>query len=447
MLKNNVTIFLIVMGLSAFNATTIFTVFLPFCENALHIPIAKGNQVFSVWLAVYFMTHIAAGYAGQKYFGYYRSIASGLTLAFIGVCIISFQSMFDFYLGLALFSMGASLYSTNIFAAFGLQFQVNDKQRSRAFLLLYVIMNLGAFFGDFASGFLINWLNYGGMFIVVSSPLLIAMFIFIFGTRPLKKEDSVLYKNLIFLLFVIVITLASLFLIMDMKSISILSLVVFLSCIAYLIIRNKTSAEMIKKNAQVFLLYSLIILGYWGMYMLYPSVVELYFEHHNKVKLWGALIQPSTISSFSPFFLIVTGFLLMMILRKYRDNVRTIRLKIGIALVALAIGFMVLYFGNTFYDKPYLFLAIVGGSYFFYALSEILIGPINFSMVGILIKPELVGIMLGFTYSARSVSGILTGQLASLAGGNYNHMVFMEYAAIAMFLALLLFVATYRVKE
>lgn len=91
---------MIVVALTSLGASTVFTVFLPYCENALKLSISQGNQLFSVWLAVFFIVPVFAGYIGQKFIGAYYSITIGLLLAACGEALMSFNIVSIFYAAL-----------------------------------------------------------------------------------------------------------------------------------------------------------------------------------------------------------------------------------------------------------------------------------------------------------------------------------------------------------
>ena len=61
--------------------------------------------------------------------------------------------------------------------------------------------------------------------------------------------------------------------------------------------------------------------------MLFPSVVEVYIEHNIGVNLFGERLQPSTVASLSPFFLIVFGSLFALI-KTWQDNPIVIKNKL-----------------------------------------------------------------------------------------------------------------------
>lgn len=427
------------IGISSIGASAIFTIFLPFCQHELHLSSEVGYKLFSTWLTLFFMLPVVSGYIGQKYLGYRTSIILGLGLAFIGLATTSIGNVDAFKVSLVLFSIGASLYSTNIYSLFSSEINTDSKKRSKSFVIFYVAMNAGAFLGDFLSGFLIRIWGYPAASVILSTSLLASMLIFMLVTarNMQNKASSVNNKRCFISGYFLIVPIASLLFIYHAGSLTIIPILVLLYCIGYLIIKNKTKPIQYKQNARYLLFYAIFTIGYWGLYMLFPSVVEVFTGVGVTTRLFGHTIQPSTIASLSPLFLIFFGLLLSSI-RKNTDTKFAIQLKIALALLFISASFYAIHLANNHIGSSTLVLLLVTAGYALYALSEIFIGPTALAMIGLLVHEELLGIMMGFAYLIRSIAGLTTDMLSKSVSINHDG-TFSSYGNIAVFLAIILF--------
>lgn len=435
-----------VAGATAFGASTMITVFLPYTEHTLKLPIVLGNHIFSIWLSIFFAIRIFGGYLGQKYFGYYWAISIGLFIAFLGEIIFFIGTLPIFYIGLVLVSLGGGLYGANIGALFTEHFAENNPPRSRAFVIYYVVMNLGAFCGDFSSQFFIKVFGYRWIFVFGAIPLFIGFLLFLLLARHqlvIRKQPILNY--IVMLTYVLLGLPLGLWLLHHIGSFDSMLVLLFIGSLVYFMFKTYRVSQLQYRNTMLYALFIFFLLTYWGIYMLFPSVVEIYIEHHIAVDLFGKRLQPSTVASLSPFFLVVFGSFFALV-KNWQDEPVVIKNKMVIGFIILALGFLTLLISQYFTTSPYLFLFIIIISYAFYALSEILIGPMGYAMVGILIPVDMVAIMMGFFYLTRSVAGIFTDQLTPIATSFGTKIGFMSYTLLAMIAALALWLLFFLLK-
>jgi len=93
----------------------------------------------------------------------------------------------------------------------------------------------------------------------------------------------------------------------------------------------------------------------------------------------------------------------------------------------------------------------VFGTYFLLTIGELLLSPVGLSAVTLLAPPHLTGIMMGIWFVALGFGGIFAGWIARLSSipenmqntadmiPIYQH-AFFDYAYIAFFMAIILFI-------
>lgn len=435
-----------VIGLSSLGASTVFTMFLPYCQHVMHLTVNNGYKLFAVWLSLFFLLPVVSGYFGQKYIGYRKAVLIGLVLSFLGELSLALGHLQSFRLALVMFSIGASLYTTNLYSLFSKLFSTQSAERTRAFVIFYVAMNAGAFLGDFLSGFLIKTFSYSSAFIILSVSILISAIIFATLAKQLSEPNiTTKTSRKAQWLYYTAVPIISVILIYHTDSLDTLSALVLVFCVIYLVIKNRGNPRSYKVKARYFLFFSAFMILYWGLYMLYPSVVEVFTGKDVITKVFGETLQPSTIASLSPLFLIIFGVMLSLIKRNV-DTIKAIHVKIALSLLIMGIGFYVLCFGHKIMGDSSV-LGYVTLGYLCHALSEIFIGPVVFSMVGLLIPESMIGIMMGFSYLTRSASGALTGILSRSFNGQNVHVVFSSYATISLIAAVILFTTLYAFEK
>jgi len=390
--------------------------------NELKYTDEKGNLVYGSYQALVYTMPLFGGLIADKIFGFRRSVLLGGILMAIGHLVLALPSEQSFFIGLAFLISGNGFFKPNISSMVGRLYRPGDARRDAGFSIFYLGINVGAFLGGLACGYVgqqINW-HYGfglaGIFMVVG------LLVFILGQKSLGqvglppaatelKNAQVKQIGIVVLGFLQVplfVLLLSNYKIMGYLLIPFC----VIATIAMLFIAFSQEKEARQKmlTAIILIFFSAF---FWAFYEQGGGSLNLYASRN--VDMLG-MSSAAVNNAINPFFIFTLTFPMAWLWMKLsqRNIEPSTPAKFGIAFVLLGIGFYVFVIGGFWSDEGMVNLAYFGGGYLLITLGELFLSPIGLSMVTKLSPERFTGMMMGFWFLASAMGQYLAGVIGTL---------------------------------
>jgi POT family proton-dependent oligopeptide transporter len=397
-----------------------------YCTHSLHLDDQHAYALTGAYVALMYATHIIGGHIGERYFGYKRSVVSGVTIAAFGLFLLYIKSYILLIFGLAIFIVGSGLFIPCSFVLLGRIYPTGSFFRETGFMISYIGMNVGSFFACALAGPLQKYFDFNMVFLIGGICQLLLLFYFLTYRYVFNESapDSISARSYIktksntiigWLWNVVTVVLVTILLLYP-SFCNILLIFVGVLSAAFIIACASKERGIVKRNLYAFLILVSISLCFWSLYMLSGSALMLFSDRNIDRNILGYVIPTASLSALNPFFIMAIGPLLGIfwpfIHRVFGIEISIPR-KFSFGLIFMGIGFLVLVFGIRHANSLGLIsLSWLIYSYFFQTIGELLVGPVGFSMVGSLVPERMEGVMMGIWELASGLAGILSAYLA-----------------------------------
>lgn len=122
-------------------------------ENAFDLNISGSSPYVEYWTWMLLFSSILFGFMTDAFIGQKRSIYAGGFFSFAGFLLMLIHSEFALLAGILLILIGTSLIKPSTTVLIGRQFRKEDKNRALALMVLFLGINIGAFFGILVIGY------------------------------------------------------------------------------------------------------------------------------------------------------------------------------------------------------------------------------------------------------------------------------------------------------
>ncbi len=231
---------------------------------------AEAAQIAGGFTGLLYITSILAGYIADRFIGYYRSVLFGGAILIVGYTILAIApSLLVLCIGLGIISVGTGLLKSNIGSYLGISYAAGDPKRDKGFTIFYAGINIGSMLGNFTSGYFYEHYGSTVSFLIAAAGMVVGVGIFYYGFKKagLKPVKTNVSKTdwTIASIFIAVATILATFVIYN-PQISIVFFVIVTLASIYLVLKSaKGDPEQLKKSI-AYLLFLAIAVIFWGIY-------------------------------------------------------------------------------------------------------------------------------------------------------------------------------------
>jgi POT family proton-dependent oligopeptide transporter len=152
---------------------------------------ALASNIYGLYTGLSYLTPLIGGLLADRVFGQRATVVTGAVLMSIGQFMLMFDSVF--FLGLLALILGYGAFKPNTLTQVGALYARGDARRDRAFLIVLVGANVGAFFAPLVSGTLAVQLGWRYSFASAGIGMLIALVVYLAAlpTLPIDELDKV----------------------------------------------------------------------------------------------------------------------------------------------------------------------------------------------------------------------------------------------------------------
>jgi proton-dependent oligopeptide transporter, POT family len=146
-----------------------------------------ASNIYGLYTGLVYLTPLIGGLLADRVFGQRATVVMGAVLMSIGQLMLMFES--PFFLGLLALILGYGAFKPNTSTQVGALYARGDARRDRAFLIVLVGLNVGAFFAPLVSGTLAVHLGWRYSFALAGIGMLIALAVYLAALPTLPIDE------------------------------------------------------------------------------------------------------------------------------------------------------------------------------------------------------------------------------------------------------------------
>ena len=396
----------------------------------------KANLIYGAYTALAYITPVLGGYLADRYLGQRKAVQFGAVLLTIGHGLMAVEgtggqadpTIAIFWLALAFIIVGTGFLKANISVIVGQLYPRTDVRRDGAYTIFYIGINLGAFIGTLAAGYLGETYGWKYGFGAAGIGMFLGLVVFVWG-RPLllgrgespnpdlllRKYAGIRLEHVIYLFGLSsVVVIWGLVQYQDMiQTLLIISAVILLSYIVVVAVRKLDRED----RDRIFAILFLILLQpvFWGLFEQAGGSLNLYTDRYVD----RGAVPASIFQAVNPFFILTLGplFAFLWPLLARRRVEPSAPAKFGIALLLAGFSFLVLVFGAKSVGienaTPVLFIFLI---YFFQTAGELCLSPVGLSAMNRLAPAHMASLIMGAWFFATAGGNFVAGKIGEATG-------------------------------
>ena len=375
---------------------------------------------------VYAFTFIGGLFA-DKILGFRKSLFWGGLLMIIGSCILAFDPLQFFFLGISFTIIGTGFFKPNISTMVGALYHKNDSRRDAGFSLFYAGINVGALLGGYACIAIAKSYSWNLAFGLAAIVMTISLVTFIFtqrtmgpiGLSPLKPAEGKGKKWYEYAVYIGSLLIIPVIMIMVAKSeyTDWFMYIIGPCTLIYLFYEmSKCTFEERKKlvAALVFILFSIL---FWAFYEQSGGSLSLFAANNLDNHVLGIKLDPNGVNNSSnALFVIIFAPLLGLLwvwMSKRKIEPNTL-IKFGLGFLFLSAAFYIFYATRFFANlQGITSLNVFTFAYFIITFGELCLSPIGLSIMTKLSPQKLQGVMMGMWFLASAYGQYAAGILGA----------------------------------
>ncbi len=396
-------------------------------SGGLGFDVAHGANVYKWYTSSVWLTPILGGFIADRFLGQYRSVFLGGAIIAIGHFTLAFKSLPSFYTGLALIVLGTGLLKPNISAMVGSLYDQGDARRDAGFSIFYMGINVGAFLGITAAGWLAQKIDWHIGFAAAGVGMTMGLIQYVVGKRRLQPALDRLAAQR-----GQVSPLA-----MGLAEVTIGTRARQLWDSA----RSFTGEER-KRIAAVFVLFVFAAL-FWGAYEQAGSTLNLFADRYTNLNVFGYVIPSSWLQSVQPIMVITLAPVMAWLWVRLGPREPSSPTKFAIGLLCAGFAFLLLVpagliaqGGAGIRVSPLWLVA----AYTIEEIGELCLSPVGLSAVTKLAPTRIVSLMMGVFFLSNWLGNLLAGWTAGFFGSMPLAQLFGVTAAVSLGAAVVMFV-------
>ena len=393
-----------------------------------------ATAVYGLYTAAIYLCSLPGGWIADRLMGAQRAIWFGGIVIMCGHFTLAVPGISTFFLGLVLIVLGTGLLKPNITAIVGELYAPGDPRRDGGFTIYYMGINLGAFLGPLACGWLAleNW-HYGfaaagvGMLLGLVQFALTRSHLGAAGREPApstaagsgfrRRAWSVLGAGVACIAALLLAGLAGWIRYDAVRLAQSASYVIVAVTVVYFGYIFAFGRLDPRERGRVVVIAVLILAAtvFWAGFEQAGSSLNLFADRYTVREFGDFVIPASWFQALNPAFILVLAPLYSMLwvalARRRLDPSSPLKLAIG--LIVLGLGFAVMIAAATLVARGQQVLPTwLIMTYLLHTMGELALSPVGMSSVTKLSPRRYAGQMMGAWFLSLSLGSILAGLIA-----------------------------------
>lgn len=383
----------------------------------------KASGVYGSYTSMVYLVAIAGGFLADKFIGYKRSIMLGGTMMAAGMFTLLIEKELFFYLGMALIIVGNGFFKPNISTMVGKLYTQDDRRRDSGFTIFYIGINVGAFLGTLACGWIGEVYGWTLGFIIAGVGMLAG--VVTFGTAGASLQGNgdppsqeTFKKSIIPIVIGSLATVPAFYWLLQNGNVFMYLLGGTWAVVLYVLISVAMKEDKVQREKMWALIVLFIFnIFFWMFFEQAGSSLTLFADRNTDRHLMGWELPASIMQNFNSLFIVVFGPVFTALWAGLKSKEPSIPTKFALALLQLGLSFFVLVWGAKTFAvdgmTPVLWLALL---YLFSTTGELCLSPVGLSMVTKLAPPRLTGMVMGAWFLSIATANKLAGEISKLTG-------------------------------
>jgi len=361
-----------------------------------------SGKLYGWYTGLVYLTPIAGGYLADRYLGTHRSMVIGGIIIALGHFTLAIESTASFYTGLAFIIVGTGFFKPCVSIMVGQLYERHDARRDAAFTIFYMGVNLGAFLGPIACGWLRVRYGWNWGFGAAGVGMILGLIVYFIGRPHLLKGIGLAPRH------------------QQMSPERKAEL-------------GKPLTFQDKQRIAVIFIMAFFVIFFWTGFELAGTSMNIFAEEHTDRSLpkamasWGddAGNAPAEwFQSVNPLFILLLAPLFAMLWTRLGRIGRqpSTPIKFGFGLILLGLGFIFMVLGARSSEAGDTIVRVSSwyliGAYFLHTCGELCLSPVGLSMVSRLAPVKFASLMMGCWYLANFAANKLSGNL----GGSVDNI-------------------------
>ena len=419
--------------------------------------------LYGAYTTLVYITPVIGGALADRYLGQRKAVLIGAVLLVAGHGLMAVEGepvaagaqpdsliINTFYFALALIIMGVGFLKANISAIVGELYPKTDKRRDGAFTLFYVGINLGAFSGALAAGYLGETFGWKYGFGLAGIGMLAGLIVFILG-KPLlngagespnpallkAKRFAGLSTEALIYIGTALLTIVVWWMVRDQGTVGTLLYITMGVTYLYILWRSVATLEPHARDrvfAALFLITVQVL--FWALFEQAGSSLNVFTDEQVDRTIFGQEIVPSVFQSLNAMYIVLLGpvFAAIWVFLGKRGLDPSAPQKFGLGVIQLGLGFLVLVWGANAAGAgnltPVIFIFLI---YLLHTTGELCLSPVGLSAMTRLSTRAMVSLIMGAWFLASGAGNFAAAKIAQLTsaeGANGESAVLTVYANV-----------------
>jgi POT family proton-dependent oligopeptide transporter len=400
--------------------------FYPASEGGLGIDPKIATGIVGAYGGAVYLATILGAWLADRLFGSERVLFYSAVMVMIGhVGLAVLPSYTGLAVGLVCIALGAGGVKANATSIVGQLYAPGDIRRDAGFSLYYLGINLGAFLGPIATGFLQTTQGFHWGFGLAAVGMAAGLIQYSFGRKRLPDQARVVPNPLPAhrkLLLVVVAAAAVLFIallvglgvITASNLAAVIIVITLIATISYftIILRSPEVNGVERNRVFAFIPLFIVSVAFWALYQQQFTIVTIFTNDQLDLSIFGWTMPVSWIQSINPIFIILLSGVFAALWTKLGDRQPTTPVKFGVGAIVMGVAFWLFLPIHDAAPHSAPLLALVG-ILFVFTVGELFISPISLSVTTKLAPNVFRTQMVAVLFLSIALGTALSGELSS----------------------------------
>jgi proton-dependent oligopeptide transporter, POT family len=345
---------------------------------------AKAGPIYGFYTFGVYGLSIFGGMVADLLLGLYRSVLVGGIIIALGHLAIFIPTVPSFFVGLALIVIGTSMLKPNVSSLVGTLYHKDDQRRDAGFSIFYMGINLGAFLAPLITPVLRTQISWRWGFGAAGIGMVLGLIQYVAGRnyvigRQAPRTDAAAARK-------------------EKKAAP----------------KEPLTRDEWRRIIVIGILFLFSCL-FWAAFEQAGSTLNLFAVRYTDTHLFGLRLEPETLQSVQPLFVIIFAPIFAMIWMGLGRREPSSPSKFSLGLIFVGLGMLLLMpaarvVQQTVGIKVSIWWLI--GVYFLHTVGELCLSPVGLSVVTKLAPPRIVGSMMGVWFSSIALGNLAAGFIA-----------------------------------
>ena len=416
--------------------------------------VVTAGAIYGLYASMVYLLALPGGWVADQLWGQRKAVFVGGCIIAAGHFSMAVPTQFTFFLGLILIVIGTGLLKPNVSSVVADLYPEGGAKRDAGFSIFYMGINVGAFFGPIACGWLGEGYNWHWGFSLAGFGMVLGLIQFRLGYRSLgnagvlrtdKTREAVaaLARRFYAIFGAVVLAVVAYGLLVSNGTIAVAlpDIAQYLAYVilgiigvyfAYVIFLAGHTREEVRKIWVIFWLFLLAAL-FWSGFEQAGSSLNIFARDYTDRTIGSWEYAASQLQSVNALFIVILApvFGWLWVWLANRNANPSVPMKFALGLLGLAAGFFVIAWGaaNATPEAPVSASWLIV-MYFLHTVGELALSPVGLSAMTKLAPRNRISQMMGVWFVAAALGNLIAGLVAGRLEGLEPSPLYFAVATI-----------------